>query len=205
MERYIKMSDTPITHEAVERWQQGKINIFDEMARLERERDTACRLLAQMHAAAVGEIQGPDIDPVTDILNLKKERNEPRGAMVAQDMREMAAGEKCGIPYHKHGCDWPDVVAEELLATRRELQLLLESTKVETCAEPLPERDGEPADFAGAITRMRLAEEERNQWREFAEGLVRCVRGEEKLRPLLFSADFKKALAEFDRLQEETK
>ena len=52
---------------------------------------------------------------------------------------------------------------------RRELQLLLESTKVETCAEPLPERDGEPADFAGAITRMRLAEEERNQWRECAE------------------------------------
>lgn len=35
------MSDTPETCEAVERWQQGKINIFDEMARLERERDEA--------------------------------------------------------------------------------------------------------------------------------------------------------------------
>lgn len=34
-------SDTPETCEAVERWQQGKINIFDEMARLERERDEA--------------------------------------------------------------------------------------------------------------------------------------------------------------------
>jgi hypothetical protein len=33
------MSDTPETQEAVERWNQGKINIFDEMARLERERD----------------------------------------------------------------------------------------------------------------------------------------------------------------------
>jgi hypothetical protein len=32
-------SDTPETCEAVERWQQGKINIFDEMARMERERD----------------------------------------------------------------------------------------------------------------------------------------------------------------------
>jgi hypothetical protein len=31
--------DTPETQEAVERWRQGKINIFDEMARLERERD----------------------------------------------------------------------------------------------------------------------------------------------------------------------
>lgn len=48
------MSDTPETQEAVERWQQGKINIFDEMARLERERDQwkadcleQCQLLAQ--------------------------------------------------------------------------------------------------------------------------------------------------------------
>ena len=44
-----------------------------------------------------------------------------------------------------------------------------------------------------------------DKWQEFAEGLVRCVRGEEKLRPLLFEADFKKALADFDRLQEEKK
>ena len=34
-------SDTPETQEAVERWQQGKINIFDEMARLETERNGA--------------------------------------------------------------------------------------------------------------------------------------------------------------------
>ena len=40
------MSNTPETQEAVERWQQGKINIFDEMARLERERDEARRLVA---------------------------------------------------------------------------------------------------------------------------------------------------------------
>jgi hypothetical protein len=31
--------DTPETQEALERWRQGKINICDEMARLERERD----------------------------------------------------------------------------------------------------------------------------------------------------------------------
>jgi hypothetical protein len=35
------MSETPETQEAVERWQQGKINIFDEMARLEKERNGA--------------------------------------------------------------------------------------------------------------------------------------------------------------------
>ncbi len=31
----MKSKKNPITQEAVERWQQGKINIFDEMARLE--------------------------------------------------------------------------------------------------------------------------------------------------------------------------
>lgn len=44
------MSDTPETHEAVERWQQGKINIFDEMARLERERDEAREKLSHAQA-----------------------------------------------------------------------------------------------------------------------------------------------------------
>jgi len=39
------MSDTPETQEAVERWRQGKINIFDEMARLERERDEAREII----------------------------------------------------------------------------------------------------------------------------------------------------------------
>ena len=45
------MSDTPETQEAVERWRQGKINIFDEMARLERERDEAREALAVMEKA----------------------------------------------------------------------------------------------------------------------------------------------------------
>jgi hypothetical protein len=42
------MSDTSETQEAVERWRQGKINIFDEMARLERERDEARKLSAEL-------------------------------------------------------------------------------------------------------------------------------------------------------------
>jgi hypothetical protein len=40
------VSDTPETYEAVERWRQGKINVFDEMARMERERDKTRKLLA---------------------------------------------------------------------------------------------------------------------------------------------------------------
>jgi hypothetical protein len=35
------MSDHPYTREAIERWQQGKTNIFDSMAALEDERDEA--------------------------------------------------------------------------------------------------------------------------------------------------------------------
>jgi hypothetical protein len=49
-----------------------------EIVRLRNELNTACSLLAQMHAAAVGEIQGPDVDPVTDILNLRKDRDQWR-------------------------------------------------------------------------------------------------------------------------------
>ena len=44
------MSDTPETQEAVERWQQGKINIFDEMARLETERNWAREKLSHAQA-----------------------------------------------------------------------------------------------------------------------------------------------------------
>jgi len=62
------MKDTPETQEAVERWNQGKINIFDEMARLERERDEAiqrrmetvlqCELLEKERDDARHEIEG---------------------------------------------------------------------------------------------------------------------------------------------------
>jgi len=41
------MSDHPYTREAIERWQQGKINIFDAMAALEDERNEARMELAQ--------------------------------------------------------------------------------------------------------------------------------------------------------------
>lgn len=48
-------SDTPETCEAVERWQQGKINIFDEMARLERERDEALKTATMWEKVALRE------------------------------------------------------------------------------------------------------------------------------------------------------
>lgn len=57
------MSDTPETCEAVERWQQGKINIFDEMARLETERNR----LEDQRDFCMGEIK-----------RLRTERDEAR-------------------------------------------------------------------------------------------------------------------------------
>lgn len=47
------MSDTPETQEAAERWRQGKINIFDEMARLEIERNS----LQDQRDFCMGEIE----------------------------------------------------------------------------------------------------------------------------------------------------
>jgi len=62
----------------VENLRIANAGLAEDLHKVEREHDTACRLLAQMHAAAVGEIQGPDIDPVTDILNLRKDRDQWR-------------------------------------------------------------------------------------------------------------------------------
>lgn len=42
-----------------------------------------------------------------------------RGAMNAQDEREARAGERCGLHYEHHGCDWPDAAAEEILSLRK--------------------------------------------------------------------------------------
>jgi hypothetical protein len=62
----------------VENLRNANAGLAEDLHKAERERDTACRLLAQMHAAAFGEIQGPDIDPVTDILNLRQGRDQWR-------------------------------------------------------------------------------------------------------------------------------
>jgi len=50
--------------------------------------------------------------------SLRKELRLARGAMDAQDDRERAAGEKCGVSWAEAGCDWPDAVADKVLALR---------------------------------------------------------------------------------------
>lgn len=59
--------------------------------------------------------------PLCDAVErLQRDLDLARGAMQAQDNREKAAGEKCGVPYASGGCDWPDEVAEEVLRLQRE-------------------------------------------------------------------------------------
>lgn len=54
------MTDHPYTREAVERWQQGKINIFDALADLEDQRDEArseFEVVQTLNASLAGELQ----------------------------------------------------------------------------------------------------------------------------------------------------
>jgi hypothetical protein len=47
-----------------------------------------------------------------------------RGALYAQDERERQAGDKCGVSWQESGCDWPDAVAEKVLALTKERDAL---------------------------------------------------------------------------------
>lgn len=74
------MSDTPETQEAVERWRQGKINIFDEMARLERERNKFKKELvaANRGAETNAKINNSLIDK---LIAMRNERDEQTAQM----------------------------------------------------------------------------------------------------------------------------
>lgn len=61
---------TPETEEATERWHQGKINIFDEMSRIERERDEA-REQVENQKTRIGEF-------FSALEKLTAERDEAR-------------------------------------------------------------------------------------------------------------------------------
>lgn len=58
--------------------------------------------------------------------NLTAEVATLRGAMAAQIERERVAGERCGVPYEQHGCDWLEWVADEVLKLRAENAALRE-------------------------------------------------------------------------------
>ena len=63
-------------------WRRGVKRAVEALAadrdRWKTDHDAACRVVAQMHAAAVGEVRGPSISPVDDIAKLKTERDKQR-------------------------------------------------------------------------------------------------------------------------------
>lgn len=72
--------DTPETQEAIERWRQGKINIFDEMARMERERDEARKELKHISEYGTEEINAA-VDLRQRLATALVERDEARAAL----------------------------------------------------------------------------------------------------------------------------
>jgi len=61
---------------------------------------------------------GPPLESATPIQSPDRERDRLRGAMSAQDERNLAATRRCGI--EPCGCDTPDRLADEVLALRAE-------------------------------------------------------------------------------------
>ena len=49
--------------------------------------------------------------------------------------RERAAGERCGVEYHGHGCDWPDATAEQILALRQKCDHLTQRLTLAEASE----------------------------------------------------------------------
>ena len=66
-----------------------------ELAEARELYETACETAAKMHAAAVGEIKGPHIDPVQDIAVLRREREEARVIASKYEDRYFEARAQC--------------------------------------------------------------------------------------------------------------
>jgi hypothetical protein len=73
------MSDHPHTREAIERWQQGKINVFDALAELEDQRDALAKQIEDIRAGyqgtcyaceLVGEMNQQYRDAVRELIRL---------------------------------------------------------------------------------------------------------------------------------------
>ncbi len=79
--------------------------------------ERACTDIKQL-AAALDESRGTSNLLADQSARLREELKLAMGGMAAQDRREAAAGEKCGVHAYEHACDWPDGVADVVLDLR---------------------------------------------------------------------------------------
>ena len=108
------MSDTPRTDKETGKSMGSDSIVYASFARqLERELtetckryEIACETAAKMHAAAVGEIKGPHIDPVQDVANVRRERDEYRGLFI--EMRQFPEeGDEKNLRFDLN--EWPHI------------------------------------------------------------------------------------------------
>lgn len=105
-----------------------------------------------------------------EIAGLKADLAMASGTIHAQDDRdrERRAGERCGITYEWHGCDWPDAMAEEVLRLRAErdaLKARLEKLVFEATLMASQARD------------LIRGKEEAGRWARAFEKLAALARG----------------------------
>lgn len=98
------VSDTPETREALERWRQGKINIGDELARLETERNALRARNQDLETALAYSAEGQTL--LSKFLQAVKDRDEARALAILlaeaivstlEENRHLAGGENCTL------------------------------------------------------------------------------------------------------------
>lgn len=108
------MSDTPETREAIERWQQGKINIGDALARLEIERNALRTRNLALETALAYSAEGQAL--LAKFLEALGDRNQSRALVIhltkaivstLEENRHLADGDTCTLARLKAAVpDW---------------------------------------------------------------------------------------------------
>ena len=108
-----------------------------------------------LDAADIHDESDEEEPRVAKALDLLRQRTEDlrlaRGAIAAQDERERQAGERCGVSRDVAGCDWPEVMADQVQQRTEEVARLTRELAEE--GQWLHEAEGE-------IARLRMALQE---------------------------------------------
>lgn len=136
--------------EDLEKFDAYTHTLTDRIAELDTGYGKACKLVADMHLAAVGEVKGPNRGVVEDIADLRAERDE-----LAAQLEAVGAG---GVgAMHANAKHWHDLYRAECLARKDDAArygaeiMALESTQPQQIAEPASQWVS-VGDFANLLT-----------------------------------------------------